>query len=146
MTLMVWRAPRGQMLAECTKCGSRGSTHVEVKTVEDEGRRSAMSAHHARARDLRVSFEADLNALVRQQQTGALTRKAASEAAKARMAKHHEDISDILDKMPPPGNGVRDVVEKCPWCGAAETVVVRVLPDDVAEPPEWVGSMGRKKS
>jgi hypothetical protein len=143
MTLMVWRAPRGQMLAECTKCGSRGSTHVEVRTVDDEGRRSAMAAHHGRARDLRNAFEAELNELVRRVKSGALTKPAGAEAAKRAMAAHGENLRKILEDMPASGDGQKNVAERCPWCGAAETVVVQVLPDGVAEPREWISKPAR---
>jgi hypothetical protein len=143
MTLNVWRTSRGAILVECAKCGSKGSAHADVRVIEDPDRKRAMAEHHSRASVARMEHTAALNVVVRDLRDKRITRDVAETKFRDLGAAHFENMKNILETMPGPGDGVVETVEKCPWCEHEKSAVVQPLPDGLAEPQEWTSKPAR---
>lgn len=138
MALRAWRS-RGRLLVQCDACTSRGHPAVAaVERVVDPKSAEARASALAEAQKLRLGVESAVRSTMDQFKANRIDRAEATKRVKAASEKHAEAIRDLLERAPGVADGVTEKLAKCPWCDALGDATVETLPDDQAEPPEWL--------
>lgn len=134
--MKVWRSQQG-LIVDCEACGSRGAAHgVALTVMADPGIAAEIAKTNAHLTVRRAAAKAEFESIVKQHAQKKIDANEAQTQAKALVARHAEEVSAAASAIPKTAS--TEVLEKCPWCGKGSPITVKVLPEGVTEPPEWL--------
>jgi hypothetical protein len=134
--MKVWRSQQG-ILVDCEDCGSKGIVHGAAPTViVDPVAESKIARAKIALSVLRAGAKIEFENIVKQHAQKKIDAKEAQSQAKALVARHADEVAAANDALPK--TAPTEVLEKCPWCGKGSPTTVKILPEGVTEPPEWL--------